>query len=178
MKDALPDIIDNYQWLHAPGPGLGWHVWVGLLAGLILLAGTAWYFIRRKKSGRLSFAPSPHHVALRALNELGKKLSEDHQLEFVVEVSQIARVYIQARFGLRAPHRSTEEFLRELHVGEPLLQDHQELLGDFLTRCDLVKFAQRHVVLEQMNGLLDNARRFVESTAPVAQPQPSTGKAR
>ena len=172
MKDA--DIVENFQWLQAPPPGLGWGAWACLLAGLLLLAGAAWYFIRRIKRGRSSIARPPHHEALRALDELGKTLSEENQREFVVEVSKIVRDYIQSRFGLRARHRSTEEFLREVHSGEPLLQDYQELLGGFLRQCDLVKFARRHVVLEQMNALLDNARRFVESTVP--QPQPVTGK--
>lgn len=171
MKDV--DILENFQWLQAPPPGLGWGVWACLLAGLILLAGVTWYFIRRKQRGLLSFVP-PHHAALHALDELGKTLSEDNQREFVVEVSQIVRDYIQARFGLRAPHRSTVEFLHEVHAGEQLLRDHQELLGGFLGQCDLVKFAQGHVVLIQMNGLLDSAQRFVESTIP--QPQPVTGK--
>ena len=174
MKEA--DILENFQWLQAPPPGLGLGVWACLLAGLILLAGAAWYFIRRKKSGLLSFAPSPHHAALHALEELGKTLSEENQREFVVGVSRIVRDYIQARFGLRARHRSTLEFLREVHDDKSLLRDHQELLGGFLGQCDLVKFAQAHVVLVQMNGLLNNARRFVESTIP--QPQPVTGKDR
>ncbi len=167
-----PDILENFHWLHAPGPG--WGGWIWLLAGLIPLAGAAWYFLRRRKSGRPAFASPPHQTALRALEKLRGELSEENQREFVVAVSQIARVYIQARFGLRAPHRSTEEFLREIHSGEPLLQDHREELGAFLAQCDLVKFARRRVVLEQMNALLDSARRFVESTIP--QPRPAVGK--
>ena len=177
MKDTPQDILENFKWLHAPGPGLGLGAWVGIVAGLLLLAGAVWYFIGRKRLGLLSFAPPPHQTALRALNELRGKLSEENQREFVVGVSQVVRDYIQARFGLRAPHRSTEEFLREVHAGEPLLRDHQELLGGFLKQCDLVKFAQRKVVLEQMNGLLDSAQRFVESTVPAAQPQLTAGKA-
>ena len=55
MKDA--DILENFQWLQAPPPGLGWGVWACLLAGLILLAGVTWYFIRRKQRGLLSFVP-------------------------------------------------------------------------------------------------------------------------
>jgi len=165
-----PDIIENFHWLQAPGPGWGWGVWLSFLAGLVLLAGGIWHFLRKKGRGRLLSATPPHQTALRALHELRQKLSEENQREFVVEVSQIVRVYIQARFGVRAPHRSTGEFLREVHSGEPLLRDHRESLGVFLGQCDLVKFARRHVVREQMNRLLDSAQRFVEATIPHPQP--------
>lgn len=179
-ENALPDILENFQWLHAPGSGLGWGAWACILAGLILLAGAAWHFIGLKKPGMLSFAPPPHQVALRALKELRQRLSEDHQREFVVEVSQIVRIYIHARFGLRAPHRSTEEFLREIHAG-CLLQDHHDRLSNFLAQCDLVKFAQGRVVLEEMNRLFECARQFVESTIPSgqsrSQPELVAGKA-
>ncbi|MFA7345259.1 MAG: hypothetical protein WC003_13225 [Terrimicrobiaceae bacterium] len=169
-----PDILENFRWLHAPGAGWGWGVWAFILAGSAALAGSAWYLVRRKKLGLLSFAPPPHQTALRALGELRQRLSEDDQMEFVVGVSQIVRVYIQERFGVRAPHRSTAEFLREAHAGEPVLQEHHELLGGFLCQCDLVKFARRHVVLKQMEALLDSAERFVEGTIP--QPKPATEK--
>ncbi len=106
-----------------------------------------------------------------------RSLSEENQLEFIVAVSQVVREYIQARFGVRAPHRSSKEFLEEAHASEPLLRDHRESLGGFLSQCDLVKFAQRRVVLVQMGELLECARRFVESTIPAepAKTPPADG---
>lgn len=179
MKDSSPDIIDNFQWLHAPVPGLGWGAWACIATLLIvLLAFCGWYLLRRTKLGIAFFAPPPpHEVALRALNECRRlKLSEEKQREFVVEVSQIVRVYIQARFGIRAPHRSTEEFLREVHEGDRLLQEHQESLGSFLTGSDLVKFAQRRVLIEQMAQMIEGARSFVEASIPSPQSQPMEKK--
>lgn len=166
MKDAPSDILDSFDWLHAPGSGWGAGVWVSLLVVLALLAGGGWFFWRRRKLGHGSFAPPPHLAALRALEALRQKLTEENQLEFIVEVSQVVRDYIQARFGIRAPHRSTKEFLEEAYAGEPLLRDFRDELGSFLGQCDLVKFAQRRVVLAQMGELLESACRFVQATIP------------
>ena len=177
MKDSPPDILENFQWLHAPDAGWDWRIWVCLVAGVIVTSVLTGIVIRRKVRSRSNVMPRPHLAALRALEEMRKRLSEEQQQAFVVDVSQVVRVYIQARFGLRAPHRATEEFLHEVHDGDLLLRGHQDLLGGFLGQCDLVKFAQRHVVLEQMSGLLDNARRFVESTIPPSLPEAVTGKA-
>jgi len=177
MTDAPQDIMENFQWLHPPGAGWDWGAWAFLLPWLIFLGALGGYLSRRKKLGLAFFnRPPPHETALRALNELRQKISEESQLEFIVEVSQVVRLYIQDRFGLRAPHRSTEEFLQEVHEGDRLLRDHHELLGHFLVDCDLVKFAQRRVLLGQMEQMLDGARRFVETTVPPRQPEPVNGK--
>ncbi|MES2310140.1 MAG: hypothetical protein V4507_14900 [Verrucomicrobiota bacterium] len=169
MKEDVPDIMENFQWLQNFNDAGNRVVWTSIFGGMLLLSGIAWLLIRKKKLKDLIFIPPPHHVALRALKELRKKLSEENQREFVVEVSQVIRIYIQARFGVRAPHRSTEEFLREVCIADPLLRDHQDLLEAFLTRCDFVKFAKRSVVMKEMTDLLDNAQRFVESTLSQAQ---------
>ena len=67
----------------------------------------------------------------------------------------VVRQYLENRFGLQAPEMTTEEFL---HIAasvpvddSTLLQDHREPLRDFLTECDLVKFAKYGPDEEQMN---------------------------
>ncbi len=176
MTNTPPDIIENLQWLQPPGAGWSWPVWACFLAVPVLLAIVGWYVLRRRSSTLAFFSPPPHETALRALDELSLKLSEQNQRGFVMEASQIVRIYIQARFGVRAPHRSTEEFLREVHAGDRLLQQHQESLGGFLTGCDLVKFARHQVLLAQMTQLLEDARRFVEATVPIRDAQPEPGR--
>ena len=85
---------------------------------------------------------------------------------FVVEVSEAARNYLEGRFGLRAPERTTEEFLAELSGSVALDGRHKELLADFLTRCDLVKFARAVVDRSELQGLHQAAVRLVEETVP------------
>ena len=85
---------------------------------------------------------------------------------FVVEVSEAARKYLEDRFGLRAPERTTEEFLAELSGSVALDGRHKELLADFLTRCDLVKFARAVVDRSELEALHQAAARLVEETVP------------
>lgn len=85
---------------------------------------------------------------------------------FTVEVSEAARKYLEDRFGLRAPERTTEEFLAELSGSVALDGRHKELLADFLTRCDLVKFARAVVDRSELEALHQAAVRLVEETVP------------
>lgn len=177
--DTPVDIVENFHWLQAPMPHSDWRPWAALALGLLLLAAGGCFLLLRKRGSLRRGGPAPGRTALRRLKALGQTLSEEDQMAFVKEVSGIVRDYIQAQFGLRAPHRATEEFLRELHAGEcpQALQAHRRALGIFLKQCDLVKFAQRRVVMEGMHRLLDDARQFVEASMP-ADPAAPNGKNR
>jgi hypothetical protein len=76
---------------------------------------------------------------------------------------------------LHAPDRTTDEFLSELRDRSPLKEDHKILLEEFLTRCDLVKFARHEPTEPELRALLDLALRLIEETqevhAPPALPQ-------
>jgi len=170
MKErSQTQILDNLRWAHAPGEGLPWWAWC-LIALVILGAGAGAYFWFRRRqelAREAAIAARPaHEKALEALEKLQAMLSEDNYMEFIVEVSRILRVYIQDRYELRAPHRSTEEFLAEASTSEALSPEDQELLGDFLRQCDLVKFALRGAALRQMETLFKTAKQFVVDTIP------------
>ena len=111
-------------------------------------------------------AVPPHVKAMRALQRLKNEArTTKQQIEaFYVEVSQVLRVYLEERFGLHAPERTTEEFLRELEGGEELAKSHRRELERFLSQCDLVKFAA--FVPEERDHLTtwDMAAAFVEAT--------------
>lgn len=113
---------------------------------LLLLLGFIWW--RRRPAPAVVLpveVPVPAHVkALRALGLLEQPVTEAQVDRFYVEVSRILRVYLEDRFGLHAPTRSTEEFLIELESGDSLGSDHRQSLRNFLQQCDLVKFARLH----------------------------------
>ena len=80
-----------------------------------------------------------------------------------VELSDIVRRYIEERFGLRAPERTTEEFLFE--AGRSALsKPHRALLSSFLENCDRVKFAHYHPGQNESRQAMDLARRFLTET--------------
>jgi hypothetical protein len=143
--------------------------WPWLLAGCALLLGGGLLVAanRRRRVPTLAIAPTPPHVrALRELERLRQRprTTAVEVAAFYVAVSQVLRDYLEARFGLRAPERTTEEFLRDLEAGDALAKAHRAELEAFLSQCDLVKFAavvpaeRDHEVAWQL------AAAFVEAT--------------
>ena len=165
------ELIEDLRWVSAPSPGGPWPALLAAVAVLAGLAVFAWWWRRRQGASRPAAPSLPAHViALEELARLRASMTAENHLAFVIEVSRILRAYIQGRFGLRAPHRSTEEFLMEAAESPQLTADQQDVLADFLRQCDLVKFAQRTVALDRMAELLDTATRFVRETIPSTPP--------
>ena len=95
------------------------------------------------------------------------------------EHSDAVRLYIEARFGLFAAHRTTEEFVHDLLDQASPVTAHRDELGEFLSWCDLAKFARFALSPSQMQRMCDAARAFVEATdqAPVpAAPSSDAGR--
>ncbi|MGE3174749.1 MAG: hypothetical protein AB7O97_19120 [Planctomycetota bacterium] len=148
VTSVLPDPQDAE--LEAPGPLLLpprpiWP-WVAGGGGALLLLLLAWWWSRRPKPERpaaLAIEVPPHTRALRELARLrGVPRKTAAEVEaFYVATAQVLRVYLEERFGLRAPERTTEEFLQEIEAGGPLSAAQCLEVRRFLQQCDLVKFA-------------------------------------
>jgi hypothetical protein len=111
--------------------------------------------------------PIPPHVrAKQKLQEALKLIAEPKP--FCTVVSDTLRFYLEERFKFHAPERTTEEFLHELQATDRLLPDQKESLGEFLKRCDLVKFAQYEPRETELRELHDSAVRLVEETEPAS----------
>ena len=82
-------------------------------------------------------------------------------------VSDTVRWYLEERFDFHAPERTTEEFLYELQGTNLLTPDQKDSLGEFLKRCDLVKFAKYEPGEPELHDLHDSAMRLVEETEPI-----------
>lgn len=143
------------------------HLWpyiAGLAVSLSLVGAVVFLWLRRRKSKVMQPVIVPPH--LRALQQLealqGERLIEKGlSKEFYVRVSGILRHYLDERFALRAPERTTEEFLNELR-DDPRLDTRQRLLlRDFLSHCDLVKFARHEPCESEIRGTFDTCRQFI-----------------
>ncbi|MBN8249388.1 MAG: DUF4381 family protein [Verrucomicrobia bacterium] len=148
--------------------------WIRIAAVLLAVGGVLaalWWWWRRRPERPAGPGESP---ADRARKRLTAALDLRHDPErFVTRVSEVVRTYLEERFGLQAPDRTTEEFLAELRTSVALESGHKELLGEFLTTCDLVKFARADPGPAELDGLHDAAARLVEETAPtVVTPPP------
>jgi hypothetical protein len=65
---------------------------------------------------------------------------------------------------LRAPERTTEEFLAELQTTDILAPTEKQTLEEFLTHCDLVKFAKYDPTKDQIQRTFDLVKIFIEKT--------------
>ncbi len=167
------DIKGLVRW---PGVFPRWVTGLLIVAVLALLAGFLVSRFLSKPRTILHAAPRipPHEIALASLRELKARgwIEQGNIEPFYVELSAIVRRYIEDRFQLRAPERTTEEFIREAVTSRLLSPDHQMLTHDFLEQCDLVKFAQHHPAQPDMLAAFEAAERLVRETIP-APPVPS-----
>ena len=143
--------------------------WTAAGAGLALaLAAAAWWWRRRSKAAS---APSPLPAHERALSAI-EALLEDDLLSlagfkpFFLRLSDIVRRYVEERFGLCAPERTTQEFLAEMASAASIRTDHQALLRRFLRQADMVKFAEFVPSEAETGAAVDAARRFILQTVP------------
>ena len=142
----------------------GW-LWLWCGFGVLALAAAVFFALRywRKRKAQIPTTPLvPAHLrAKQRLAEALALLSEPKP--FCTMVSDIIRSYLEERFDFHAPERTTEEFLYELQGTNLLLPDQKESLGDFLKRCDLVKFARYEPREPELRDLHQSAVRLVES---------------
>jgi hypothetical protein len=142
--------------------------WV--LGGAALLLALVFGLYRFLNRGRVVAGPPPrpaHEVALEALARLraGRLIESGQHGELYIRLSAVVRDYLEARFRLRAPEMTTEEFLQAMQTSPQLSAEHRSLLARFLTEADLVKFARYVPSADDAERAYEAARRFVESTA-------------
>jgi len=142
--------------------------WIWLLVSLGIVAAVIFWFYRRgqrvKELVRI-FKPA-HEIAYERLRFLiEEELVKAGKIkEFYERISDILRHYIEHRFNLKAPERTTEEFLIELASANVLGSQQQQRLAEFLQHCDLVKFAKYSPTTEQIQKTFDLVKDFIETT--------------
>ena len=153
--------------LNSPVPKWTW--WAVAAVVLCALAVVAVMLARRRRAVKEETpVRPPQEIALEELRALvDRHLVEDgHLMEFYNCIQDILRRYIEARFGLMAPERTTEEFLDELRGnGNKALAKYDKLLSGFLTHCDLVRFAAHSPAKEEIQATFSACREFILATA-------------
>src|SRR4051812_29581899 len=98
-----------------------WVFWTaGILLALSVIATgiIIWLAMRNRRDIAV---PVPPHVRARQRLEAALQLIGDPRA-FCIAVSDAVRAYLEERFSLRAPERTTEEFLRDLQKTSALTQ--------------------------------------------------------
>jgi hypothetical protein len=148
----------------------GWAIMIALaVVAHVVMGGFALRrLLRRRNEARLHPPlPPPHETALAELARIRESglLDEGKTAEYTDRVSDVLRLYLEERFALPAPDRTTEEFLDEVARAPVLDRERKRFLADYLAQCDLVKFAARLPGRRELDELFGSSVKFVEETA-------------
>jgi len=152
-----------------------WLTWAGIAAGALAVVAAAALAVnrwahRRYELRRAPPAPPAHEVALAELRKIRESgmLEDGRVSEYTDLVSDVLRRYLEARFELPAPDRTTEEFLDDIASAPVLDRARKQFLADYLARCDLVKFAAADPGRRELDVLYNESVSFVNGTASKA----------
>jgi len=147
-----------------------------LIVGLLAYAGLR--RIRRRGPAADRPAPGPparpaHEVALEALAriESSPMLERGQVKEYHIEISDVLRRYVEARFGVTALEMTTWEIIEGLERAQADA-DLREGLRRFLDQCDMVKFAKVRPAADASHEVLALGRELVEDSIPPAVETP------
>jgi Domain of unknown function (DUF4381) len=137
-----------------------WLIFIGVFTALSLLGLAVWWFSRKR--GSSSPPKLPREIAFEELEQIRREIQRIGPYEFSIRVSDILRKYVTHQYGLPATRQTSIEFLTALAKASPFSADEKSLLEDFLSRCDLIKFARYEATSADSQLLLDEAIRFVK----------------
>ena len=136
-----------------------WLVFVIVFVTLSLLGLVVWLFARRKPK----IPPKlPRQIALEELDRIGREIESMSPYQFSIRVSDILRKYVTQQYGVPATRQTSIEFLTAAAKAPSFSADDKSLLEDFLSRCDLIKFAKYEATTSDSELLLEEAVRFVK----------------
>ena len=146
----------------------GWILWsAGGVAVLAIAICLLIWCRRRHEKVVEEVRKSPLETALTALEQLEKDdlVAKGELKEYYSRVSSILREYVEGRYGLQAPERTTEEFMEDLRRDSgTLTKDQKSLLEKFLMHCDLVKFAKFEPSADEVRATFESCKEFVVSS--------------
>lgn len=145
-----------------------WTWWAMAAAAAVAALAFTWWLRSRGASPPPQPPLPPAEWARRELDRLdADDLPRRGDVDgFFVRLSTIVRTYIEGRFAIAAPDRTTQEFLREASAHPDLAGERSRELGAFLRTADMVKFAAARPPEDTCAAAMRAMRAFVESTAP------------
>lgn len=164
--ETKPVVVLEDNWL--PVYVLGGLAAAAAIAGLTLLA--ARYYRKRKAAAVPPPPPRPPwEIAVEKLAQLRRdkqKMLDDGQgAQFVDQLSDVVRAYLGGRYAFDGLETTTDEMLMQLKHRGASLGFTQEV-GQFLGRCDLVKFAKVEPDADEVDLLFAKAQDLVHLSEP------------
>lgn len=149
-----------------------WYIIGGILAiGLIVFL--VLYFRKNKGNKAPLLKPKkpvekPFDRAVRMLKELDEKQlwQNDHIKQYYVELTDILRTYIEARFNTSVMELTSDELLEVVSRNSEMAK-FREPLATILRTADMAKFAKAQPLPQEHTDAFDKTKDFVLNTKPV-----------
>ncbi len=136
-------------------------LWPLVLLGLAAVAAAGWLVWRRRR-------PRPPEATAAPAAPLSSGLLEAGRIkELYIEMAEILRRYVAARFGVETFERTSTEILEALRAARTPVKV-TAMTAEFFAACDLVKFAKHRPGIEETRGAFEMAYRLVDETRPAA----------
>jgi len=137
-----------------------WVIYGGIVLGLIGAGLLGWWI--RGRMRRPKPQPSARDRARAQLEAAAREMETITPYEFSIRVSDILRQYVTEQYQLPLTRQTSVEFLAALAQTSSFSEEDKSLLEDFLSRCDLIKFARYEATIDDSRRLLEEATRFVQ----------------
>lgn len=155
-------------------PPLSWKL-VGLIALFVAAVALAvwllWITAKRIREAVRVHRLSPIQRAFYELNRLLEKglPGRGFYKDFYVELTMVVRRYIQRQHGVKAPHLTTEEFLRAAQDSPMFTRQAIAELKQFLESADMVKFAGVEATPDMADAATEKARDYLTTDSEHAK---------
>jgi hypothetical protein len=144
---------------------------IGLVAGIVIALLVRKWLARPKPVKPPPPPRPPWEIALERLDEVRHAglLEVNRFQEYFDRVNDAVRAYLGARYGFDGLESTTDEILQGLRRAAIERLAMGGVL-DFLSECDLVKFANMTPSKDACERALDSAERIVRTTMPLGRP--------
>jgi len=151
------------QWWENPWLLLSLPVVIGLVAYFV----QRWWVRRRPAAAipQITDIPVPTEAFLARLAALRSDRPRWSAYPFAIEVSDILRSYLEARYAFPVHFQTSREFLESAAKDPRLTAVQRATMDGFLGGCDRLKFARGEASEAELSTLIDSAERFIRECA-------------
>ena len=145
-----------------------WFLYIlAALLAIIAIGATIFFYLRRRAKP-MDLQPEalpqrqPHEIAYEQLSRIEglNWVAQGEMKVYYTEVSHVIRQYIAARYHIPALELTTQELLDRLQPEDTP----KDLVQQFFTNCDWVKFARYSPTKPEAHERMEEARRIVDET--------------
>ena len=145
-----------------------WLLYILVALLMIVVIAVIIFLYLRRRAKPMDLQPEavlqrqPHEIAYEQLNRIAGMnwVAQGEMKVYHTEISHVVRQYIAARYHIPALELTTQELLDRLQSEEIP----KELVQQFFTNCDLVKFARYSPTKPEAHERMEEARRIVDET--------------